>query len=180
MALNQQSGLRLAFGVATGSTIWCLFAAGGLATLIVHQIWLLEIFRYVGAMYLMTLAVFALRSSFRAEETTVEAPRSKHHSEFWRGLIIHLANPKPILFYSALFSVMLPPSTDIRTLAVIVTALCLMAFVVFSTLALIFAHPSAAQTYLKCRRWFEMCFAALFGAACLKLLLTPLVRSSDP
>ena len=61
MSSGRHAGLALAAGVTTGSLIWSVSAAFGLAALMAAHGWVLEVVRYVGAAYLMWLAFKAAR-----------------------------------------------------------------------------------------------------------------------
>jgi threonine/homoserine/homoserine lactone efflux protein len=45
---------------------------------------------------------------------------------------------------------------------------------VFVGYGLLFSHPAIVRGYVAAKRWFDACFAALFGAASLKILTTRL------
>lgn len=60
MSQGRVYGLSIALGVLTGSLLWSVCAAFGLATLMFSNVWLLETFRYVGSIYLLFLAYKSL------------------------------------------------------------------------------------------------------------------------
>lgn len=180
MSRGRREGLRMALGVTTGSTIWCLAAAGGLGAVMVHHAWLQDVLRYLAAGYLFYLAVNAARAALAGSDIPAPAPKTPASRAFLIGLGIHLTNPKPVLFYGALFSAGLPADIGIEALALVVILLCLLAVAVFSGFALLFANPALARGYARLKRWFETLFAALFGAAAAKLLVAPLASPADP
>lgn len=109
MSKGRSTGLALASGVLTGSLFWSISAAFGLAALMYANVWLVEFFRYLGSAYLLFLAFKSLRSAFRSENAqaatvTVFGLRSA----YLKGLLLHLTNPKAILFFSALYSIGVP------------------------------------------------------------------------
>lgn len=180
MSGGRRDGLHLALGVATGSAIWCLAAAGGLGAVMVHHAWLQDVLRYLAAGYLFYLAVHAARAALAGSHIPAPAPKTPAPHAFLTGLGLHLTNPKPVLFYGALFSAGLPADIGIEALALVVILLCLLALAVFTGLALLFANQALARGYAKLKRWFETLFAALFGAASARLLIVPLASPSNP
>ena len=174
MALGRKSGLALAFGITTGSLIWSVSAALGLGALMLAHAWVLEGIRYLGAAYLMYLAIKAARSALFAKPVATNALVGNSRTLFAKGLALHLTNPKAILFFGSLFSLGLPPGTNASALALVILAVGIQSAVVFHGYALLFSSNKMTALYLRLKRWFEGAFALAFGAASLKILTAKL------
>lgn len=170
MASGRRAGLILALGVVTGSAMWGLAAALGLATLMIANAWVFEVLRYLGAAYLLYLAIKSLRSAWLRQTPTSQAPVASR--SFQKGLLLHLANPKAILSWGAIYSVVLIPAAKPISIFSLYAALCLTSAAVFLSYAILFSSAPIARGYLAMKRWFDLGFAALFGAAGLKLLFS--------
>jgi threonine/homoserine/homoserine lactone efflux protein len=175
MASGRPCGLALAAGVTSGSLTWSIAAAAGLSVVMLANAWAFEVMRYIGAAYLIFLAVKSARSALKpdaplAAKVAVPSLRAAYR----RGLLLHLTNPKAILFFGALYSVGVPAGTSPATLATIIAAVGLQSVVVFHGYALLFSSAPMTAGYAKLRRWFEAVFALAFGAAGLKILTTRL------
>jgi len=84
-------------GIALGSLVHAALAALGLGALVAALPWLFDVIRWVGVVYLLWLAVGALRAGpMRAKGRAMSAPRA-----FREGLVVNLTNPKVILFVLA-------------------------------------------------------------------------------
>ena len=172
MNAGRRAGLATASGVATGSLLWSATAAFGLGALMQAHAWSMEAARYGGAAYLLYLALKSARAAGSREASVLPGDPSRGtRRAFVKGLALHLANPKPILFFGALFSVGMPVDASIVDLAVVVLALALQCALIFLGYALIFSTESAVSIYGRLGRWFETAFAILFGAAGLRVLL---------
>ena len=57
MEHGRAAGLMVASGVLFGSASWGLMAALGISSLMVHYAWLFEFVRYLGAAFLLFLAI---------------------------------------------------------------------------------------------------------------------------
>ncbi len=171
MASGRPYGLALAAGVTTGSLTWSIAAAAGLSVVMLANAWAFEVMRYIGAAYLIFLAVKSARSALR-RETPVAAKVAvpSLRAAYRRGLLLHLTNPKAILFFGALYSVGVPAGSSPATLATIIAAIGLQSVIVFHGYALLFSSPPLTAGYAKLRRWFEAVFALAFGAAGFKIL----------
>lgn len=177
MASGRTSGLALASGITTGSLMWSVAAALGLGGLMLANAWVFELIRYFGAAYLMYLAYKAARSAFSSKNLATRSFAGGKRSLYAKGLALHLTNPKAILFFGSLFSIGLPPGTDVANLALVIGAVGFQSFIVFHGYALLFSSKAMTRIYLKLRRGFEGVFAIGFGAASLKIL-TARVQSS--
>ena len=58
MNSGRRHGMAIALGILTGSFIWSLSAAFGMAALMYANAWLFDLLRYFGAAYLLFLAYF--------------------------------------------------------------------------------------------------------------------------
>ena len=171
MASGRPYGLALAAGVTTGSLTWSIAAAAGLSVVMLANAWAFEVMRYLGAAYLIFLAVKSARSALKPDAplaTKIAVPSL--HAAYRRGLLLHLTNPKAILFFGALYSVGVPAGSSPATLAMIIAAIGLQSVIVFHGYALLFSSPPLTAGYAKLRRWFEAVFALAFGAAGFKIL----------
>ncbi len=175
MQAGRRTGLALAAGVVTGSLAWSIAAALGLAAIMASSAWTLEVLRYCGGAYLLYLAYRSGRSAVRGtadpERMAVEASPSRAYA---KGLALHLANPKAILFFGSLYTLGLSPQASPAELALVIVAVGLQSTAIFAGYALLFSHGRIAQAYRRLRRWFEGAFALLFAGAGLRVLTTRL------
>ena len=90
-------------GILSGNALYFVLSAAGLGTLLLASAQLFQIIKWVGAGYLIFLGIKMLLS--KAELTQqIEGARSQQVSRklFSQGLITQLANPKAIIFFTAL------------------------------------------------------------------------------
>ena len=175
MASGRRAGLALAAGVTTGSLAWSVAAAAGLSAVMLANGWIFELLRYVGAGYLLFLAFKSARAALRPGSLAMqEIAAPSLRSAYRRGLLLHLTNPKAILFFGALYSVGVPAGVAPETLALVIAAVGLQSLLLFHGYALLFSSPPLAAGYAKLRRWFEAVFAIAFAAAGLKILTAKL------
>lgn len=168
MSQGRSAGLALASGIILGSATWGIAAALGFAAIMQANVWLFEIVRYAGALYLFYLAIKSFRSAWR--NTPVSAPAGVRAAPFRRGLALHLTNPKAVLGWGSIYAIALVP--DAPTIAVwsLFACLILASAAVFWGYALLFSSRPIARGYAAAKRWFELAFGLLFGAASLKIL----------
>lgn len=171
---GRRAGLALAGGIVTGSLFWSSSAAFGLGALTKTYPWILEIVRYLGAGYLLWLAVKSAQVAIRSSSVLPKArtDRLGRLQAYRRGLLIHLTNPKAILFFASIYAIALPPDTDVTSLGIVVLALLIQSSLIFFGYALLFSNARISSLYERSRRIFSGVFAIGFGAAALKVLLS--------
>lgn len=177
MASGRVSGLSLASGITTGSLVWSVSAALGLGAIMLANVWVFEVIRYFGAAYLMFLAYKSARSAFSKKDIATKSLVGSKSALYTKGLLLHVTNPKAILFFGSLYSLGIPSGSSIGDLAVVIVAVGIQSFFVFHGYALLFSSKAMTRLYLRLRRWFEAAFAIGFGAASLKIL-TAKIQSS--
>jgi len=170
MQRGRGPALALAMGIMTGSLFWSVTAALGLGALMLANAWVLEVIRYVGVAYLLYLAFKSARSAMRPGTLSATSFAGNGHRLYLKGLMLHLTNPKAILFFGALYSIGVPADTPLAGLALVIGAVAAQSFVIFTGYSCLFSLPAVHRTYLRMRRTFEAVFALGFGAVGLRLL----------
>ena len=173
MGSGRPQALALATGVITGSAFWGCAAALGLGMVLTTNAWAFEILRYLGAGYLLFLAWRAARSALSQGDGGERAMYvGSLRRAYLRGALIHLTNPKAVLFWGALFTVAVPPTAPVSEIWLVFAACQAVGIPIFLGYAVVFSTPPVMAGYLRARRVFEGAFALLFGAAGLRLLLS--------
>ncbi|MCI4174537.1 LysE family translocator [Dickeya dianthicola] len=101
--------LRTAFvgilGVAAGMGVISIIAASSLGIIITTSQFALVAVKVIGATYLIYLGVKLFRSTPKqvSEENSIERTLPSKVSRFRQGFFVSLFNPKPIVFFMALF-----------------------------------------------------------------------------
>lgn len=168
MSRGRLAGLQVALGVLVGSASWGVAAALGFSAVMMANVWLFELVRYAGAAYLLFLAAKSLMSAWRGGSATLVKTSSRSH--FAKGLLLHLTNPKAILSWGSVYAIVLAPGAPWYVVWQLFTMLFAASALVFLGYALLFSVPPVARFYARSRRWFELAFGLLLGAASLKLL----------
>lgn len=171
MSRGRYFGLSLAAGVLTGSLFWSMAAAFGLAAILHANVWIFVLLKYSGALYLLFLAFKSLRSAFSCSQLTLpESHAVTLRGSYFKGLLIHLTNPKAILFFGSLYSIGVPATAQPMELLSVIFVVGLVSMFIFLGYAVLFSNGTARHIYLKSKVIFEGLFALFFGVASFKLL----------
>ncbi|WGX94252.1 LysE family translocator [Nocardioides sp. L-11A] len=100
LAHGTRAGVVSVLGVETGTAVYAAATALGLSALIAASPAAFTAIRYLGAAYLVLLAVRELRRRHRAEGPTAAVP-ARLGRVYCDGLLMNLLNPKVALFFLA-------------------------------------------------------------------------------
>lgn len=104
-----RAGIAASLGIATGSLVYALLAAFGLAALVAAHPIAFEVIRWAGVAYLVWLAVQAFRQPIAALASPEPGPRPLLSA--WRsGILVNLLNPKFAVFLLAFLPQFVDPA----------------------------------------------------------------------
>ena len=106
-------GIRAALvtvaGTSSGNAALLTAIALGLNWVLGHAIYLFELLRWAGAVYLVWLGIRAWRGAGRALPVL-----AGNHVHFWRGFLVALSNPKTLAFFTAFLPQFLDPTLPVE------------------------------------------------------------------
>ena len=161
--------LRGALGICTGNGIYFVLSAAGLGALLVASRTVFEVIKWIGAGYLIFMG---LRMILTKKEEVPDEPRvAARDDSFRQALFVQLANPKAVVFFTALLPQFIDPKGPIAlqffVLGVISTV------IEFPVLAIYgFAADKGRAMYARHTRWIERIAGGWLVAAGAKLAAT--------
>ena len=172
-------GLRPAIGLAVGfglgALLLALFALMGLAVLFELAPALLIVFKIVGGLFLGYIAWRTWRHArepLPVDHQIVGTPPRSLLSATRLGLITQLANPKPILFFGAVFVGLVPPDTPALVLAALLAVIFLQETLWYVLVARLFSLGRARAAYGRFKAHIDRLFGGLIAALAAKIALT--------
>ncbi|EAP77502.1 LysE family translocator [Roseovarius nubinhibens] len=105
IAGGPRAGMAAAIGISFGIALHLILAAAGVSAMLAAWPAAYDAIRYIGAAYLVFLAVQAWRHAGEVAQT--DAARRAHRA-IWRGFVTNVLNPKTALFIFAF----IPQFTD--------------------------------------------------------------------
>jgi threonine/homoserine/homoserine lactone efflux protein len=110
LATGGGAGLMTLLGTQTGNVIHAVLAGLGVSTLVLMVPWMFDFLKYLGAGYLIYLAIKLWYSSESVEiNSQLTSSRNGYLQYFYQGLINNLVNPKMIPFFIAIFPQFINP-----------------------------------------------------------------------
>lgn len=115
LTYSRQAGLYTALGVGVGNLVHATYSLIGIGAIISQSILLFTLLKWLGAAYLIYLGVKSIRSQ-KSSVTLIDSRSMapiKRWSAFRIGFLGNLLNPKATLFFLALFTQVIQPSTPL-------------------------------------------------------------------
>lgn len=168
---DRRVGLRGAWGVSTGTTIWVCVAALGLSALLLASPALSAAIRLAGAGYLLWLAFKLGRASLRpvaGDAAPSFIPRDGR-AAYAQGVATNTTNPGTALFFTALLGSYKVEAMPAGARAAVYCGIPLLSLCWYSALALIFSDRRLAAAYLRLGRPLDAALSLIFLALGLKL-----------
>ncbi|MDX5350056.1 MAG: LysE family transporter [Paracoccaceae bacterium] len=167
-------GVWMAAGIGLGAVFWAVSALFGLALLFQVAPALLTVLKVAGGAYLLWIALQMWR---HAPEPLAGAadqgglPRSGP-AALWKGITTQLANPKPVVFFGAVFAGMVPPETALWIKGALLGVVFTTDFLWNVFVARLFSFDRSRAAYLSLKTAIDRTFGGLLGVLGLKVALT--------
>ena len=142
---NSKKAFMGVMGVASADVIFFALSATGIASLILASNLLFSVIKWLGVSYLLYLGITALFSKSGAIKINAKTKESSRKKLFSQGLVVQLANPKALMYFSALLPQFIDPSEPILFQMVIMGASCLLADIVVYSLFSLLGEKLAKQ-----------------------------------
>lgn len=172
---GRNAGFWTALGFGCGVMIHATYTMVGIAALIAQSILMFNIIKYAGAAYLLYIGIKAIRSRGLSEthiDQISKSPSISIGAAFRSGFITNLLNPKATLFFLALFTQIVSPSTPLSIQAIFGLTCAAMVTIWFSCVAIFLTAPAIRNRFLKISKWLDRCCGGVFIALGLKLACT--------
>lgn len=158
---SRRIGIFTALGFALGVLIHIAYAVIGIAAIISQSILLFNIIKYAGAAYLIYLGFQALRSKGMGKKAVDNALSQKAKRKMTdlkalrSGFITNVLNPKASLFFLAIFTQVVEPTTPILWQIAYGVSFAIMTFFWFALVATVLTQGPVRNLFLKATKWID-------------------------
>jgi RhtB (resistance to homoserine/threonine) family protein len=158
---SRRTGIFTGVGIGLGISIHIIYCALGIGYLISNSLWLFNIIKYLGALYLAYIGV----KSILAKKSKIEISETRELKDMTRlqavkaGFLTNVLNPKATMFFLGLFTFVIKPETPSYVVVIIAFIMILTAITWFTLVALFFTQKRVQVAFLK----FESIINKIFG-----------------
>lgn len=164
-----RQGFTVGLGLATMAATWTALALLGLDGIFTLFPWAYLTLKIAGALYLIWIAVQTWRNA--RKPLNPEGVAATQGKSFLSGLSVNLANPKSVLFASAVLLVIFPQDITLADKAFVVLNHLIVEIICYAGFALLLSTPAARDSYLRAKTVMDRIAAGVMGALGVRLLL---------
>ncbi|MDO4250669.1 MAG: LysE family transporter [Moraxella sp.] len=179
LANTRNRVIGMALGIALANGIYIALCIAGVGAVIVHSFYLMVILKVVGGLFLLYVAYHALKAKksdyhflTQAEQSSCVQPRRSFAKEFLLGLASGLSNPKNMVFYLSLFSVVLTPSVSLGLSIGLGVWMMLLVFVWDVMIIFVLSHSRVRTVFAKLAFYIDKVAGIMLGLIGYRLLRT--------
>jgi RhtB (resistance to homoserine/threonine) family protein len=168
-----KAGAMTAVGIGLGVYVHITYCMVGLAVIISSSILLFSFIKWLGAAYLVYLAVQAFRSKGWAglEGKVAHGKPLSPRRALLQGFATNALNPKATLFFMALFTQVIDPHTPLGVQFLYGVMCSTMGILWFVSVAAVMTRPAIRARFAKVSVWIDRTCGAAFIALAAKLAL---------
>ncbi|CUH54385.1 LysE family translocator [Shimia marina] len=165
-----KTGAALAAGIGLGAVFWAGAALFGLALLFEYAPFLLTALKIGGAGFLIWTAIKMWRAAdVPLEDGEDAAALPSLWSALRLGIWTQLANPKPAVFFGAVFVGTVPTDATPPALALVLLCIFLGEFLWNTAVARLFSLSKTREVYIGLKYWIDRIFGGLLAALGVKI-----------
>ena len=164
-----RAAMGLAVGFGIGAVVWAGAALMGLAVLFELAPWLLSALKVVGGLFLVWIALATWRHAREPmPEPDAVIPQSTA-SAVRLGLATMMANPKPAVFFGAVFVGLVPTDATAPALALLLAVILVDETLWYVLVGRVFSLDRARAAYGRAKAWVDRAFGSLIAAFGVKI-----------
>jgi len=168
LAQGRHAGTLTGLGLGIMAAGWTTMALLGLESLFLLFPWAYVTMKTLGALYLIWIAYKTWRTASTPLSDTPSVPARR---AFLNGVFVNFANPKSVLFASAVLLVIFPRDLLLAEKALVVLNHLCVEIVFYTGFALLLSTKRSKTGYLRLKPIFDRVAALVLGALGLRLLL---------
>ena len=146
-AISRKSGLKAAGGIAAASLVWVSLSLLGIGLMLLQAGEVFRLLRLAGAAYLIYVGIRMLRFRVLSGNAAVAAP--SYRSPFLAGFLTTLSNPKSAVFWTSVFTLVLPPEAPAWFYGAILVLIATQSFLWYSAVALTLSTEFSRRNYAR-------------------------------
>jgi threonine/homoserine/homoserine lactone efflux protein len=167
------TGMWLSLGIGIGALFWAVAALFGMATLFHLAPSLLWAFKIGGGLFLLWIAFQMWRHAAEPLELTVEGNvPATPWSALRLGVLTQLSNPKPAVFFGAVFVNTIPAGTSLPWIALILLLVLVNELACTLAVARAFSFAGPRRAYQRFKLYIDRTFGGILALLGIKIAAT--------
>lgn len=171
LLFSKKAAIFSALGISMGTMVHTLYSLIGLGFIISESLILFSLIKYLGAIYLVFLAFKSFNSHPQKNSGHKDIKiQTSSTRAFIIGFLTDITNPKAILFYLSLFTLVIKPTTSISMKMFYGLEVFIFTFIWFSFIVFLLSYHLIANKLQKFQNYLEKFINFAFLVFGLKLI----------
>jgi len=169
---SRLSGMSIVLGNCTGTIIWAVFGYFGITYLFSLSPWIYITLKIVGGGYLICLGIKSVIILYR-RNTRFNEPQNRPQKLFtnWqKGLITNLSNPKTAMFVTSLYASALPQEPSLLIGIMCIMLMTTISLLWYSAVVFLLSAKRFGDFYKRGQDWIQGFAGVVFIAFGMKLV----------
>ncbi len=174
LTYSRRTGIYTAVGLGGGIAVHILYCVAGLALVISKSILVFNVFKFLGATYLIYIGV----KSILSKSSKVEVDEQNKKADISRlsaikiGFLTNVLNPKATLFFLSLFTLVISPDTPFIIMLIMSVIMVVDTILWFSLVAIFLSQKKIRSTFGNFEGIFNKTLGGLLIALGVKVALS--------
>lgn len=179
---DRSKAIGVAAGISTANALYIALCLIGVGTLLASSVPLMIFLKIIGGLFLMFLAIQALRAKRSAyAELSVENDQTQYGNasfikEFMIGFMSGILNPKNLLFYLSLFTVVLTNDVGLLFKIALGVWMTLVVFLWDAAIIFMLSTNKARSRFAKAAYYIDKLTGAILGMVGFTIVKSALAR----
>jgi len=179
---ERKKAIGVALGIAIANALYIALCLIGVGAFLASSVYIMIGLKVAGGLFLIYLAVQALRAkksdyaSLSAQVNIKEKQETTFFKEFIIGFMSGILNPKNILFYLSLFTVVLTKDVSFTFKVMLGVWMTSVVFIWDSVIVFLLSGDNARRRFTKFSYYIDKVTGAILGAVGFTIIKTALVK----
>jgi len=181
---ERKKAIGVALGIAIANALYIALCLIGVGSLLASSVYIMIGLKVAGGLFLIYLAVQALRAkksdyaSLSAQVNIKEKQETTFFKEFIIGFMSGILNPKNILFYLSLFTVVLTKDVSFTFKVVLGVWMTSVVFIWDSAIVFLLSGDNARQKFSSLAYYIDKVTGAILGFVGLTIVKTAFTKQN--
>lgn len=184
---TKRNALGIAVGIAAANAVYIALCIVGIGEILSRSIVVMKVLKLCGGLFLTYVAIMALKSRKKDYAFLVESegdPRtggdrgrgSSFAREFLTGFLSGISNPKNLIFYLSLFSVVLTAGIDLRVKVGLGVWMTLLVFAWDASILLVLSKRAVRSVFSRIAFYVDKVAGTILGLIGVRLIETAILE----
>jgi len=181
---DSKKAIGVAFGISIANALYIALCLVGVGSLLASSVYMMVGLKVAGGLFLVYLAVQALRAK-KSDYASLSVPVNKNEvgnttflKEFMIGFMSGILNPKNVLFYLSLFTVVLTKDVSLTFKVMLGIWMTLVVFLWDAAIVHLLSGDRIRRKFTKLAYYIDKATGAILGAVGVAIVKSALTKSS--